>query len=197
MESCSTCSWSASLQQHRLSIPKRHQEGVPANATPGLRSPEPPGSDSSSLMPFISPWSYVPAKGWVVSPLYLSALLPSRDSTAIIGRWALQSADRSKCQLLKCFENFMLLCHLHIPKKNCANIPNHHATCHETFYLPGHSFPAGCVLQELTETASRDGLPANLRFFNKTHEVWTGRVAMLGFLGLVVVEIVLGRGLFV
>lgn len=52
-------------------------------------------------------------------------------------------------------------------------------------------------MQDLLETASRDGLPANLRFFNKTHEVWTGRVAMLGFLGLVGVELFLGRGLFV
>lgn len=66
-----------------------------------------------------------------------------------------------------------------------------------SFFAPVSSVSAAMLLQELTETASRDGLPANLRFFNKTHEVWTGRVAMLGFLGLVVVEIYLGRGLFV
>ncbi|KAK9822094.1 hypothetical protein WJX74_006649 [Apatococcus lobatus] len=58
-------------------------------------------------------------------------------------------------------------------------------------------YSSGTSLKELTETASRDGLPANLRFFNKTHEVWTGRVAMLGFLGLVAVEVFLGHGLFV
>ncbi|KAK9861974.1 hypothetical protein WJX84_009429 [Apatococcus fuscideae] len=58
-------------------------------------------------------------------------------------------------------------------------------------------YSSGSSLKDLLETASRDGLPANLRFFNKTHEVWTGRVAMLGFLGLVGVELFLGRGLFV
>eukprot|EP00884_Botryococcus_braunii_P003411 jgi/Botrbrau1/13070/Bobra.0187s0032.1 len=57
-------------------------------------------------------------------------------------------------------------------------------------------FASGVSLQELQETCSREGLPPALRFFNKTHEIWLGRVAMIGFLGLVGVELVLGRALF-
>lgn len=49
-------------------------------------------------------------------------------------------------------------------------------------------YSSGTSLQELTESASRTGLPPQLKFFNKTHEVWLGRVAMLGFLGLIAVE---------
>lgn len=39
---------------------------------------------------------------------------------------------------------------------------------------------SGVALNELHDAASRDGLPPALRFFNKTHEIWLGRVAMLG-----------------
>ena len=57
-------------------------------------------------------------------------------------------------------------------------------------------YSSGTSLQELTEAASRTGLPQQLRFFNKTHEVWLGRVAMLGFTGLIGVEIFKGSALF-
>ena len=60
--------------------------------------------------------------------------------------------------------------------------------------LPKYS--AGVSLQEITEAASRTGLPPQLRFFNKTHEVWLGRVAMLGFTGLIIVELFKGGALF-
>ena len=43
---------------------------------------------------------------------------------------------------------------------------------------------SGVALSELHEAASKDGLPQALRFFNKTHELWLGRVAMLGFVFL-------------
>lgn len=41
-------------------------------------------------------------------------------------------------------------------------------------------YVSGVSLAELQDAASRDGLPENLRFFNKTHELWLGRVAMIG-----------------
>ena len=42
--------------------------------------------------------------------------------------------------------------------------------------------------------ASREELPQNLRFFNKTHEIWVGRVAMLGLTGLGLVETFITKG---
>ena len=36
--------------------------------------------------------------------------------------------------------------------------------------------------EELHGAASRDNLPRVLAFFNKTHELWLGRIAMLGAL---------------
>ena len=60
--------------------------------------------------------------------------------------------------------------------------------------LPKYS--AGVSLQEITEAASKTGLPPQLKFFNKTHEVWLGRVAMLGFTGLIIVELFKGGALF-
>lgn len=41
-------------------------------------------------------------------------------------------------------------------------------------------YVSGVPLEELQNTASREGLPEKLRFFNKTHEIWMGRVAMIG-----------------
>lgn len=57
-------------------------------------------------------------------------------------------------------------------------------------------YVSGVSLTDLYEAASRDGLPDNLKFFNKTHEVWVGRVAMVGFLGLTAVEVFKGGALF-
>ena len=57
-------------------------------------------------------------------------------------------------------------------------------------------YSSGTSLLELTEVASRTGLPPQLKFFNKTHEVWVGRVAMLGFTGLIIVELFKGGALF-
>lgn len=57
-------------------------------------------------------------------------------------------------------------------------------------------YSSGTSLQELTEAASKTGLPPQLKFFNKTHEVWLGRVAMLGFTGLILVELIKGGALF-
>ena len=57
-------------------------------------------------------------------------------------------------------------------------------------------YSSGTSLHELTEAASRTGLPSQLSFFNKTHEVWLGRVAMLGFTGLIGVEFFKGGALF-
>ena len=53
---------------------------------------------------------------------------------------------------------------------------------------------SGTALNDLHEAASRDGLPQNLRFFNKIHEVWVGRVAMLGLSGLILVEALVTKG---
>lgn len=41
-------------------------------------------------------------------------------------------------------------------------------------------YVSGVSLNDLQEAASREGLPTGLRFFNKTHEIWLGRVAMIG-----------------
>lgn len=41
-------------------------------------------------------------------------------------------------------------------------------------------YVSGVSLSELLDAASREGLPQALRFFNKTHELWLGRVAMIG-----------------
>ena len=41
-------------------------------------------------------------------------------------------------------------------------------------------YVSGVPLEELQNAASREGLPEKLRFFNKTHEIWVGRVAMVG-----------------
>lgn len=57
-------------------------------------------------------------------------------------------------------------------------------------------FASGVSLGSLIASSSREGLPPQLRFFNKTHEIWLGRVAMLGFTGLVATELVLKRALF-
>ena len=57
-------------------------------------------------------------------------------------------------------------------------------------------YSSGNSLADLTEAASKTGLPPVLRFFNKTHEVWLGRVAMLGFTGLIIVELIKGGALF-
>lgn len=50
--------------------------------------------------------------------------------------------------------------------------------------------------EDLHGAASRDGLPRILAFFNKTHELWVGRVAMIGIVGLAVLEAVRGTPLF-
>jgi hypothetical protein len=42
----------------------------------------------------------------------------------------------------------------------------------------------------------REGLPKELAFFNKIHELWLGRIAMLGFSALVAVEVFKGSALF-
>ena len=55
---------------------------------------------------------------------------------------------------------------------------------------------SGVSLRDLYDVATRDGLPDNLKFFNRTHEVWVGRVAMVGFLGLAIVELFKGGALF-
>ena len=57
-------------------------------------------------------------------------------------------------------------------------------------------YVSGVSLQDLYDAASREGLPDRLKFFNKTHEVWTGRVAMLGLSGLGIVELFRGGALF-
>ena len=57
-------------------------------------------------------------------------------------------------------------------------------------------YVSGVSLKDLYDAASREGLPDNLKFFNKTHEVWTGRVAMIGILGLSIVEVFKGGALF-
>jgi len=48
----------------------------------------------------------------------------------------------------------------------------------------------------MRSSAGRDGLPKELAFFNKTHEIWLGRVAMLGFTGLLGIEIWKGGAFF-
>ena len=53
---------------------------------------------------------------------------------------------------------------------------------------------SGTGLDDLHNAASREELPQNLRFFNKTHEIWVGRVAMLGLVGLTVVELFITKG---
>lgn len=50
--------------------------------------------------------------------------------------------------------------------------------------------------EDLHGAANRDGLPRILAFFNKTHELWVGRVAMIGLVGLGVLEAVRGTPLF-
>jgi hypothetical protein len=55
-------------------------------------------------------------------------------------------------------------------------------------------YASGEALAELHNAASREGLPQALRFFNKTHEIWVGRVAMMGITGLVVVEVLVKHG---
>ena len=57
-------------------------------------------------------------------------------------------------------------------------------------------YVSGVSLRDLYDAASRDGLPDNLKFFNRTHEVWVGRVAMIGILGLGIVEVLKGDALF-
>lgn len=47
----------------------------------------------------------------------------------------------------------------------------------------------------LHESASREELPKVLAFFNKTHELWLGRVAMIGIVGTAVLEAVKGSPL--
>ena len=57
-------------------------------------------------------------------------------------------------------------------------------------------YVSGVSLKDLYHAASREGLPDNLKFFNRTHEVWVGRVAMVGILGLSIVEVFKGGALF-
>ena len=57
-------------------------------------------------------------------------------------------------------------------------------------------YSSGTSLQGITEAANRTDLPPQLKFFNKTHEVWVGRVAMLGFTGLIIVELFKQGALF-
>ena len=52
-----------------------------------------------------------------------------------------------------------------------------------------------CPAEVLHGTASRDQLPRVLAFFNKTHELWLGRVAMIGIVGTAVLEAVKGSPL--
>ena len=56
-------------------------------------------------------------------------------------------------------------------------------------------FASGVSLGSLIASSGREGLPKELAFFNRTHEIWLGRVAMLGFVGLVATELVLHRAL--
>mmetsp|Transcript_6754 Transcript_6754/g.19429 ORF Transcript_6754/g.19429 Transcript_6754/m.19429 type:complete len:190 (-) Transcript_6754:5135-5704(-) len=56
-------------------------------------------------------------------------------------------------------------------------------------------FASGNSLKNLHEAASRDGLPPVLSFFNKTHELWLGRVAMIGLVGTAAVEAIKGSPL--
>ena len=53
---------------------------------------------------------------------------------------------------------------------------------------------SGMPLEALQNAASRDDLPEKLRFFNKTHEIWVGRVAMLGLVGLTLTEAFITKG---
>lgn len=50
--------------------------------------------------------------------------------------------------------------------------------------------------EDLHNAASKDGLPKVLAFFNKTHELWLGRIAMLGLVGLAILEGVRGTATF-
>ncbi|EIE20031.1 hypothetical protein COCSUDRAFT_58256 [Coccomyxa subellipsoidea C-169] len=56
-------------------------------------------------------------------------------------------------------------------------------------------YSAGVSLSQLIDATGREGMPKELAFFNKTHEVWVGRVAMLGFLGTLAVEVIKGGAL--
>ena len=56
-----------------------------------------------------------------------------------------------------------------------------------------------CVPQEAATgdaLSAAGGIAIVLRPFTTSHELWLGRIAMLGFLGLVVAEGVLGRAFF-
>lgn len=55
-------------------------------------------------------------------------------------------------------------------------------------------YVSGVSLRDLYDAATREGLPDNLKFFNRTHEVWVGRVAMLGITGLAAVEVLIKKG---
>ena len=57
-------------------------------------------------------------------------------------------------------------------------------------------FASGVPLSKLYDAASRGSMPSALAFFNKTHEIWLGRVAMIGILGLAATETFLHRALF-
>lgn len=57
-------------------------------------------------------------------------------------------------------------------------------------------FASAMHAEDLHGAANRDGLPRILAFFNKTHELWVGRVAMIGLVGLGVLEAVRGTPLF-
>lgn len=51
-------------------------------------------------------------------------------------------------------------------------------------------------LGELLDAAKPGGMPEQLKYFNSVVERNTGRVAMLGFLGLVIVEVIRGEAFF-
>eukprot|EP00271_Cylindrocystis_brebissonii_P010976 TRINITY_DN27554_c0_g1_i1.p1 TRINITY_DN27554_c0_g1~~TRINITY_DN27554_c0_g1_i1.p1 ORF type:complete len:206 (-),score=26.54 TRINITY_DN27554_c0_g1_i1:339-956(-) len=55
---------------------------------------------------------------------------------------------------------------------------------------------SGVPLGDLLETATASGMPQEIKFMNYPVEKWTGRVAMLGFLGMIIVEAVTGASAF-
>lgn len=56
--------------------------------------------------------------------------------------------------------------------------------------------PVSRSAEDLHGAASREDLPKVLAFFNKTHELWLGRVAMIGLVGLGALEAFRGSPLF-
>ena len=62
--------------------------------------------------------------------------------------------------------------------------------------------PCCCCLQDLHATATGDNLKTDagpgqlLGLFDTNTELWTGRIAMIGIAGLILVEAVTGKVLF-